>query len=246
MVLTLTGIALNRQFWKLTWRPSKTGKTTNKKLSIRVLPELQAALDAMPRTDALTFLLSEHGRPFKSAQAFCNRFADWAKAAGLKPVLCDDGKVRSYRAHGLRKAACTRMAHRGCSAIEIMSVSGHKTLAEAQKYITAVEQERMAEAAMAKVAAGSKRAQAVTDAQKSGTDGVENAQGFGQGGAPYGSRTRLCGVVAPHRGGEPRARGAAWGTLSWFSAARSRRDPQNSRKRLTMAVGETSESLIYN
>jgi len=143
----------------LSWRPSKTSQTTAKVLTIRVLPELQAALDAMPRTDALTFLLTEYGRPFKSAPAFGNRFAAWCDAAGLKPVLCDDGKVRSYRFHGLRKAACTRMAHRGCSAPEIMSVSGHATLAEAQKYITAVEQEHMAAAAMTKVAAGSKRAQ---------------------------------------------------------------------------------------
>jgi len=142
----------------LSWRPSKTSQSTAKVLTIRVLPELQAALDAMPRTDALTFLLTEHGRPFKSAPAFGNRFAAWCDAADLKPVLCDDGRMRSYRFHGLRKAACTRMAHRGCTAMEIMSVSGHATLSEAQKYITAVEQERMAEAAMTKVAAGPKRA----------------------------------------------------------------------------------------
>ena len=155
-----------RQRRKLTWRPSKTSKTTNKLLSIRVLPELQAALDAMPPTDALTFLLTEYGRPFKSPAAFGNRFADWCKQAGLEPVLCDDGKVRSYRCHGLRKAACVRMAHHGCTAIEIMSVSGHKTLAEAEKYIKAVEQERMADAAMDKVAAGSKHARQVSNAKK--------------------------------------------------------------------------------
>jgi enterobacteria phage integrase len=60
-----------------------------------------------------------------------------------------------------------RIAHHGCTAIEIMSVSGHKTLAEAQKYVTAVEQKRMAEAAMVKRAAGSNRAQAVTETGKS-------------------------------------------------------------------------------
>ncbi len=151
----------------LSWRPSKTSKTTAKVLTVPVLPELQAALDAMPRTDALTLLLTEYGRPFKSAAAFGNKFADRCDAAGLKPVLCEDGKVRSYRIHRLRKAACTRMAHAGCSAMQIMSVSCHVTLAEAQKYITAVEQDRMAEAAMAKVAAGSKRAQAVTETEKS-------------------------------------------------------------------------------
>jgi integrase/recombinase XerD len=144
----------------LSWRPSKTSQTTGKLLTIRILPELQAALDAMPPNDALTFLLTEHGRPFKSAAAFGNKFADWCRAAGLKPVLCDDGKTRNYRAHGLRKAACKQLAHAGCTAPEIMAVSGHVTLSEVQVYLNEVEQDRLAEAAMAKRAAGSKRAQA--------------------------------------------------------------------------------------
>ena len=52
--------------------------------TIRVMPELQAGLDAMPSSDALTFLLTDHGRPFKSAAAFGNKFADWCRAAGLE------------------------------------------------------------------------------------------------------------------------------------------------------------------
>ena len=107
----------------------------------------------MPRTDALTFLLTEHGRPFRSAAAFGNRFSDWATAAGLQPVTCDDGRVRSYRVHGLRKAACVRLAHAGCTAVEIMAVSGHVTLSEAQKYVADFERDRMAESAIAKIAA---------------------------------------------------------------------------------------------
>jgi hypothetical protein len=43
-----------------------------------------------------------------------------------------------------------------------MAISGHATLSQVQVYIDAVEQERMAEAAMVK-RAGSNRAQAVTD-----------------------------------------------------------------------------------
>jgi hypothetical protein len=35
----------------LTWRPHKTHRTTNKVLTVRVMPELAAALDAMPRID---------------------------------------------------------------------------------------------------------------------------------------------------------------------------------------------------
>ena len=89
----------------LSWRPSKTSQSTGKVLTIRVLQELQAALDAMPHSDALTFMLTEYGRPFASAAAFGNKFADWCEAARLEPAVCDDGKVRNYRAHGLRKAA---------------------------------------------------------------------------------------------------------------------------------------------
>ena len=40
----------------------------------------------MPNSDALTFLLTEYGRPFASAAAFGNKFADWCDAAGLEPV----------------------------------------------------------------------------------------------------------------------------------------------------------------
>jgi integrase/recombinase XerD len=143
----------------LSWRPGKTSQSTGKVLTIRILPDLQAALDAMPQSDALTFLLTELGRPFASAAAFGNKFADWCDLAGLEPVVCDDGKMRNYRAHGLRKAACKQLAHAGCTAPEIMAISGHASLAEVQKYISAVEQDRLAEAAMVKRAAGSKRAQ---------------------------------------------------------------------------------------
>jgi len=60
-------------------RPHKTSRITGKMLTIRVLPELQSALDAMPPSDALTFVLNDYGRPFASAAAFGNKFADCVK-----------------------------------------------------------------------------------------------------------------------------------------------------------------------
>jgi integrase len=117
------------------------------------MAELQAALDATSANEhTLTFLTSDYGMPFASAAAFGNKFADWCKNAGLDVVRCDDGRLRSYRAHGLRKAACRRLAEAGCTAPEIMAVSGHSTLAQVQIYIEEVNREKMAEAAMAKVA----------------------------------------------------------------------------------------------
>jgi len=134
------------------WRPGKTARSTGKILSIRILPELRAALDAMPPHNAtLAFLLNDYGRPFASAEAFGNKFADWCKQAGIKPVMCADGRMRSYRAHGLRKAACTALAHAGCTGPEIMAVSGHSSLAQVQVYIDEFEQEQMAEAAITKL-----------------------------------------------------------------------------------------------
>jgi hypothetical protein len=100
-------------------------RTTGKLLTIR-LPELQAALDATPQEaraeGVLMFLVNDYGRPFASSAAFGNKFADWCVAAGLKPVLCDDGRTRNYRAHGLRKAALRTLAHAGCTGVELMSV----------------------------------------------------------------------------------------------------------------------------
>jgi integrase len=138
---------------KICWRPGKTLRSTGKVLSIAILPELRRAIDALPRNDSLTFLVNDYGKPFKSAAAFGNKFADWCVDAGLKSVLCPDGRTRNYRAHGLRKAACKALAHAGCTAPEIMAVSGHSTLAQVQIYIDEMERDRMADAAIQKLEA---------------------------------------------------------------------------------------------
>ena len=112
----------------LTWRPSKTLRSTGKTPTIPIMPNLQAALDAMPKSDALCFLTTNHARPFASAAAFGNKFADWCKAAGLKPVLCDDGRTRSFRAHGLRKAAMYTLYKAGGNVAELQALGGHGSI----------------------------------------------------------------------------------------------------------------------
>ena len=136
---------------KLCWRPHKTLRTTNKMLKVQIMPQFQEALDAMPRSEnVLTFLTTDHGKPFASAAAFGNRFADWCRAAGLKPVLCDDGRVRSFRAHGLRRAALTEAAHAGATMSELMALGGHASPSQLQVYLQEAEQERLADAAINK------------------------------------------------------------------------------------------------
>ena len=95
----------------------------------------RAALDAMRPSAALTFLTNDYGKPFASAAAFGNKFADWCRKAGIEGVIGDDQQLRNFRAHGLRKAACVRLAEAGCTAPEIMAVSGHRTLGQVQIYI---------------------------------------------------------------------------------------------------------------
>ncbi|MGA7668677.1 MAG: tyrosine-type recombinase/integrase [Pseudolabrys sp.] len=139
---------------RIEWRPSKTIRRTGKQLQIPILPELQTALDAMPTKDtSLAFLLNEYGRPFASAATFGQKFAHWCKQAGLEPVLCPDGKVRAYRIHGLRKAACVALAHAQCTGPQIMAISGHSSLAQVQVYIEEAERGRMADAAIEKLRA---------------------------------------------------------------------------------------------
>jgi integrase len=119
-------------------RQQKTGAV----LAIPVHPALVEILSATP-TNNLTFLVTRDGSPFTPA-GFGNHFREWCDKAGL-PKECS--------AHGLRKAACRRLAEAGCSALEIMAISGHTSLREVQRYCAAADQARMARSAMASVSA---------------------------------------------------------------------------------------------
>lgn len=157
----------DRQLWKLTWRPSKTARSSGKILTIPILPSLQEAMEAIPREaradGVLTFLVNEYGRPFASAAAFGNKFADWCVAAGLQPVECEDGRVRNFRAHGLRKAALYTLLKAGGNLGELQAIGGHSSITELQKYIQEVEQDEQAMSGMAKVAAVQAKARTRSD-----------------------------------------------------------------------------------
>ena len=91
----------DHQVWKLTWRPSKTSALHRQDADDPdpARPASGTRRDAEKQCTQLPD--DRHGQPFASAAAFGGKFADWCIAAGLKPVLCDDGKTRNYRAHGL-------------------------------------------------------------------------------------------------------------------------------------------------
>jgi integrase len=128
-------------------RPDSSGKIrivqqkTKNRVVASVHPALQASLDAC-RLEHSVILATAYGKPF-SVKGFQQFMSAAIRKAGL-PEECVP--------HGLRKAAGRRLAEAGCTAHEIMSVLGLKTLAEAGRYTRAAEQERLNSAAMKKVA----------------------------------------------------------------------------------------------
>jgi integrase len=122
----------------LTVKQQKTGIT----LAIPVHPQLRTILDATP-SEHLTFLVTATGKPY-GGNHFSESFREWCDAAGL-PKRCT--------AHGLRKAACRRLAEAGCSANEIAAISGHASLDEVARYTRAADQARLARNAMVRTMA---------------------------------------------------------------------------------------------
>ncbi len=136
-------------------RQQKTGAH----LAIPLHPELRQAIDAAAG-EHLTFIVTEFGAPY-TAKGFGGWFRERCDEAGL-PKHCS--------AHGLRKAACRRLAEAGCSANQIAAISGHRTLNEVARYTRAADQARMAREAMAAItrtASGNEKARVAKSRKKS-------------------------------------------------------------------------------
>jgi integrase len=113
---------------------------TGAEIDIPLLPQLEAAIAAIPALyERNLFLETQFGEAFTET-GFYNWFTGKARKAGVP-------KGRSP--HGLRKAYCRRLAEAGCSSHEIMSVSGHVTLKEVEHYTKAANRVRLANSAMA-------------------------------------------------------------------------------------------------
>jgi integrase len=114
-----------------------TQQKTGVALVLPVHPALAAIIAATPG-DHLTFLVTKRGKPY-NGKDFSEAFRAWCNEAGL-PVRCVF--------HGLRKAGLTWGADQGWSTHELAAWSGHKTLAEIQRYTKAADQRRAARAAL--------------------------------------------------------------------------------------------------
>jgi integrase len=106
----------------------------SREVDIPVTPELAAAIDAMPKAH-LTFIVSSWGKPF-SVDRIGKLFCRWATEAGL-PKRC--------RLHGLKKGGMRRLAESEATTHELMAISGHKTLAEVQRYTEDANRKKLAD-----------------------------------------------------------------------------------------------------
>ena len=123
----------------LSFTQVKNRKTKPVHLEIPVMPELRSIIDAT-KTGTSTFLITKYGKPFTS-NGFGNKFRGWCNEAGLPQCS----------AHGLRKAAASRLAELGCTEQEIMSITGHRTSKEIARYTKAARQKTRAESALSKM-----------------------------------------------------------------------------------------------
>ena len=131
-------ITFGRQHVRAGWLVFTQHKNRNNKpiaLEIPIRPELQTIVDAST-TGNLTWLITALGKPF-TATGFSNKFRDW----------CDQAGLPHCSAHGLRKAAASRLAEAGKTKAEIMAITGHRTSKEVARYTRAASQKKLAERA---------------------------------------------------------------------------------------------------
>ena len=119
----------------ITVKQQKTGVT----LAIPVHADLHTAI-AATAAGKLTLIVTEAGKPYGVGS-----FGNWFRKQ------CDLAGLPHCSAHGLRKAAARRLAEAGCTPHEIAAITGHATLKEIVRYTKAVDQTRLAVAAMDKM-----------------------------------------------------------------------------------------------
>jgi len=116
----------------LTFTQAKNRKRKPVRLTLPILPQLRAIIDATPRK-GLSYLETEFGKPF-TANGFGNRMRRWCDAAGLPHCS----------AHGLRKTGATIAAENGATEQQLMDIFGWKTAKQVKAYTAAVRQEKVA------------------------------------------------------------------------------------------------------
>lgn len=112
---------------------------SDEKLIIPLHRALQRELSLVKRGH-VAILTTAYGKPF-TVKGFANFMSDAIREAEL-PECCVP--------HGLRKAAARRLAEAGCTSKQIAAITGHKSLAEIERYTRKADQVKLARQAIEK------------------------------------------------------------------------------------------------
>ena len=124
---------------QLRYRQQKNETRHPVDIDVAVHAGLDEVIRATP-SGHLNFLITDYGKPF-SVAGFGNRFREW----------CDQAGLPNCSAHGLRKALAVRLAEGGATPHEIMSITGHMSLDEVERYTRAANTKRLASSGMEKI-----------------------------------------------------------------------------------------------
>jgi integrase len=113
---------------------------TGRRLLIPLHRDALTALAAAKRAH-VSILTTMYGKPFT-----VDGFSQW-----LRDGITDAGLPLDCQPHGLRKATGRRLAEAGATAKMIMSILGHTTLAEVERYTEEADQSGLAEDAVIKL-----------------------------------------------------------------------------------------------
>jgi integrase len=117
---------------------------TGVELWVPVHPKLKRHLDGMKlrlpqRYECNRILKNMYGQPWAADSLRCAFKRRSAKVGITDRML-----------HGIRKTTASILAEMGCTALQIMAITGHQTLKEIVRYTQEVEKKRMAQEAMDK------------------------------------------------------------------------------------------------
>lgn len=128
-------VRLGPQHVKKGWLTLTQAKNRDRKpvtLSLPILPELRAVIDATPIGN-LAFLVTQFGKPFTA-----NGFGNWFRKR------CNEAGLPHCSAHGLRKAGAAIAAENGATERQLMAIFGWTTMKEAERYTRAARQKVLA------------------------------------------------------------------------------------------------------
>jgi len=138
-------------------------KNGEKKPVTVTLPVLKPLQDIIVATECgeETFIVTAFGNPF-TANGFGNRFRKW----------CDEAGLPQCSAHGMRKAAASRMGDFGANSLQIAAVLGHTTTKHTDTYTRGASKRILAEAGLSYLERGlaAQTVPPISEDRESGTD----------------------------------------------------------------------------